>query len=453
MCFTLRSCAVRSSSAALALLIGARTFVEAVAFTALAAIGHVATAGRAPMPVLATFFLLFGVALLLVTLLREIGGQRRNGTIIVVALASAAAWGLSMPMKDPDGFAVLSRIVLFGILGEAYLWRLVSVSRGSTRWTDARNAVPFGAFAIAAAVLAPGPIDRTPFAGLALLAVAASGLSLSLARTTEELALARGTQGTMRTTSATSSLVVVGVVAMIAAALVPAVQDALGAFGGFLAPIAGRIFYLLVLPFAYLAGYLIELLRPLITNRRDQLLPFQFPQFGGDDEELLRQIEQSRPYVFGAVELLIAAVAAVIGLVLFERMLRERRLDLPDGVSLEREHAEGIGLRDTLRGLRPRRAARRERPRDDGTPAGALRLLYWRFLALAEKRGAGWRDTAETPAEHRERIVAIDASWRAAAPIVSAFEDLRYGEIDPDRSRVAHARDALRALEAPTRGS
>jgi hypothetical protein len=233
---------------------------------------------------------------------------------------------------------------------------------------------------------------------------------------------------------------------------VPTVQDALGVVGGFLAPIAGRIFYLLILPFAYLAGYLIEILRPLIANRPRDLQPFQFPQFAGE-EELLRQMEQTRPYVFGAVELLIVAVAVLIGIFLFERMLRERSLDLPEGVSLEREHASGIGLGDTLRGLRPRRAARRRRPHDDGTPAGALRVLYWRFLALAEKRGAGWRETAETPSEHRDRIVGAQPSWRAATPIVNAFEDLRYGEIDPDASTVARARDALRTLEAPTRGS
>jgi hypothetical protein len=440
------------ANGALALLIGARCFVEAVTFTALAAIGHLAAAGRDPMPTLPTFFLLFGAALLLVTFLREIGDQRRSATIIVVTLGAAAAWGLSLPMKDPDGFAVLSRIVIFGILGEAYLWRVVSVARGSTRWTDARNAVPFAAFAIALAVLVPGPVDRTPFAGLALLTVASSGLALSLARTTEELALARGTHGAMRTSSATSAMVVVGVVAILAAALVPSVQDALGAFGNFLAPVAGRIFYLLILPFALLAGYLIELLRPILSGRTPFIPPFQqtTPE---QDLELMRQIEQSRPYVFGVVELLIAAVAVLFGLVLLDRMLRERRLDLPDGVSLERESASGIGLLDTLRGLRPRRAPRRPRPRDDGTAAGSLRVLYWRFLALAEARGAGWRPEPETPAEHHSRISSAVPMWVGAEPIVRAFEDLRYGEEDPSPQTLARARDAYRALETQPRGS
>jgi len=440
------------ANGALALLIGARCFVEAVTFTALAAIGHLAAAGRDPMPTLPTFFMLFGAGLLLVTLLREIGGERRSATIIVITLAAAAAWGLSLPMKNPDGFAFLSRVVIFGMLGEAYLWRVVSVARGSTRWTDARNAVPLAAIAIAIAVLLPGPMDRTPFAGLALLTVAASGLALSLARTTEELALARGTQGTMRTSSATSAMVVVGVVAILAAALVPSVQDALGAFGSFLAPIAGRIFYLLILPFALLAGWLIEFLRPIIANRAPFIPPFQqiTPE---QDQELIRQIEQSRPYIFGAVELLIVAVAVLFGLVLLDRMLRERRLDLPEGVSLERESASGIGLMDTLRGLRPHRAARRSRPREDGTPAGSLRVLYWRFLALAEARGAGWRPEPETPGEHHSRITSATPIWADAAPIVRAFEDLRYGEEDPAPDTLERARVAYRTLETRPRGS
>ena len=439
-------------SGAIALLVGTRCFVEAVTFSALASIGHAAVSGRDPLPSLPTFFALFGAGLLLVMLLREIGSERRSATIVVVTLAAAAAWGLSLPMRNPDGFATLSRVVVFGLLGEAYLWRMVSIARGSTRWTDARNAVPVAGFAIAAAVLLPGPIDRTPFAALALLTVAASGLALSLARTTEELALARGTSGKMRTSSATSTLVVIGVAAILAAALVPSVQDALGAFGGFLAPIAGRIFYLLILPFALLAGWLIEFLRPLIGGQLPR--PPAFPQTTLEqDQELLRQMEQTRPYVFGAVELLIVAVAVIVGLVLFDRMLRERRLDLPEGVSLERESASGIGLRDMLRGLRPKRGARRARPRDDGTAAGALRLLYWRFLALAESRGAGWRAVAETPAEHEERVTSRGAGWNGATTIVRAFEELRYGELDPSADALERAREAYRGLENPTRGS
>jgi hypothetical protein len=94
---------------------------------------------------------------------------------------------------------------------------------------------------------------------------------------------------------------------------------------------------------------------------------------------------------------------------------------------------------------------RRRAPRDDGTPASALRLIYWRLLALADRVGPGWRAPAETPSEHQLRITGADPRWAAASPIVAAFEDLRYGERLPDLDTVARARDALRAVEAVVR--
>ena len=440
------------ASGAVALLVAARCFVEAVTFAALAAIAHAGTAGRGALPVLPTVLALFGAGLLLATILREAGTERRSATVLVLTLAASAAWGLSLPMNDPDGLAVLSRVVVFGILGEAFLWRVLTIARGALRWTDARNAAPVSAIAIAIAVIGPWNVDRDAFPALALLIVAVSGLALSLARTTEELALARGTGGGVRASTATGATVVLALVAIAAAALVPSAQDALSAFGTFVGPIAERVLYLLILPFAYLAGILFDMLRPLIKGQFPQLPQALFAQ-QADDPELLREIQAARPFVFGAFELVIVGIAALIALVLLERMLRERRLGLPIGVTLEREAAEGISLMDTLRSLRPRRRVRRSAPHDDGTRAAALRLLYWRFLALAEGRGAGWREESETPREHVARIGSADASWGAAVPIVAAFEDLRYGELDPDEATLGRARDSLRTLEARPRPS
>jgi hypothetical protein len=120
-------------------------------------------------------------------------------------------------------------------------------------------------------------------------------------------------------------------------------------------------------------------------------------------------------------------------------------------VQLERAAASGLTLGATLRSLFPRRLARRHAPRDDGTTSAALRIVYWRLLALAERAGQGWRIAAETPSEHQRRITAADPRWAAASPIVAAFEDLRYGEQSPDSRTVARAREALRAVEAAVR--
>ena len=434
-------------SGAVALLVAGRAFVEAVAFTALAAVAHAAVRARDPLAVPPTALALFGVALLLATVLRETGGERRSATLLVLTLAAGVAWGLSLPMDDPDGLATVSRVVLFGLLAEAYLWRVVSIARGAARWTDARNALVVAACAIALAVIVPGPIDRGPFAVLALLGVAAAGLALSLARSIEELALSRGA-GEMRASSATSAMVVLGLFAIVAAALTPDVGRALEALGAWLAPVAERVLYLIILPFAYVASFLVEALLPLLRGARFPQRPDLFRISPEEDAEMVRQIEAARPWVFGAMELVVVAIGVLVALVLLERMVRERRAALAEGVTLEREATGGMSLLDALRALRPAGRTRRRPPRDDGTPESVLRLAYWRFLQLAERRGAGWRAEPETPAEHQTRIASADPAWRAASPIVRAFEDLRYGEARPDPAVVAGVREALRGLEA-----
>src|SRR5438105_12665359 len=118
---------------------------------------------------------------------------------------------------------------------------------------------------------------------------------------------------------------------------------------------------------------------------------------------MLRNIERTRPLVVGGVEIVVVIVVLLVALVLFERAVRERRLTLPEGAQLERAAASGLTLGATLRSLFPRRAARRRAPPDDGTPAAALRIIYWRLLALAERAGPGWRAPPETPSEHARR--------------------------------------------------
>ena len=161
---------------------------------------------------------------------------------------------------------------------------------------------------------------------------------------------------------------------------------------------------------------------------------------------MLDALEQTRPFVFGAVELMVALFAVAFGIVLVDRLTRELRSALPEGATLERASASGMSLGNTLRGLLPRRARSRSRPRDDGSAAAAVRLLYWRFLELAEGAGAGWRAAAETPGEHQTRLRLTDARWSPAVVIVEAFERVRYGEEDPPAELVERARGALREL-------
>jgi hypothetical protein len=424
--------------------------MEAVAFACLLAIVHM-TGGLEALALTPTTLGIIGGTLVLVAALRETGSEARGTAVVTATLGAGLLLAVVLPTHPLDVVTWGGRIILFVILAEVYLWRVVSLARGAVRWSDARNAVPFGAVALALAAVAPVPVDRTPLVPLALIFVAASAVALSVARSAEELSLTTGKAGPARLSSANSVVFALGVGALIAALAAPLVDQALRDLGEALSPAFDELIFTLLLPLGYLAALMYAILEPLL-RRWSLFSPTPSQTTPGDNTELLREIERTRPLVVGGFEVIIFLVVILVALVLFERAVRERRLTLPDGAQLERTPASGgLSLGATLRSLFPRRGAQRRAPRDDGTPAAALRLIYWRLLALADRAGQGWRAAAETPAEHQRRITDADPRWAAATPIVVAFEDLRYGELVPDDATVVRARDALRAVEAAVR--
>jgi hypothetical protein len=437
----------RSSSRAFAALLVARAVMEAVAFACLLALAHM-SGGLEPLALTPTAFAILGATLVLIAALRETGSEARGTAVVGTTLGAGLLLAIVLPAHPLDVVTWGGRIIAFVIVAEVYLWRVVSLARGAVRWSDARNAVPFGAVALALAAVAP--VDRTPLVPLALIFVAASAIALSVARSAEELSLTTGTAGSARVSSANSVVFAVGVAALLAAVAAPVVDQVLRDLGQALAPGFEQLIFTLLLPIGYLAALLYALLEPLLRQWSFfRATPTQVQP--NDDLALLREIERTRPLVVGGFEIIIVIVLILVALVLLERTVRERRLTLPEGAELERAAASGLTLGATLRSLFPRRSAARRAPRDDGTPAAALRLIYWRLLALAERAGQGWRAAAETPSEHQRRITGADPRWAAASPIVVAFEDLRYGELVPDNATVARARDTLRAVEAAVR--
>jgi len=439
----------RSSSRAFAALLVARAVMEAVAFACLLALVHM-SGGIEPLGLTPTTLAIIGATLVLVAALRETGSEARGTAVVAATVGAGVLIAVVLPTHPLDVVSWAGRIIAFVIVAEIYLWRVVSLARGAVRWSDARNAVPFGAVALTLAAVAPIPVDRTPLVPLALIFVAASAVALSVARSAEELSLTTGKAGPARLSSANSVVFALGVAAFVAALAAPAVDQILRDLGEALSPGFDQLIFMLLLPIGYLAALVYAILEPLL-RRWSLFTPSPNQGQPGDDLAMLREIERTRPLVVGGFEIVILVVVILIALVLFERAVRERRLTLPEGAQLERAEASGLTLGATLRSLFPRRSVQRRAPRDDGTPAAALRLIYWRLLALADRAGRGWRAAAETPAEHQRRITAADARWAAASPIVAAFEDLRYGELAPDEGTVLRARDALRAVEAAVR--
>lgn len=423
--------------------------MEAIAFACVLALVQM-SGGREPLALTPTTLGLIGATLVLIAALRETGREARGSALLLATMGAGVLLAVLLPSHPLDLVMWAGRIIAFVIVAEIYLWRVVSLARGAVRWSDARNAVPFGAVALALAAVVPIPVDHTPLVPLALIFVAASAVALSVARSAEELSLTAGTAGQARLSSANSVVFAVGVAALLAALAAPAVDQVLRDLGEALGPAFDEVLFLLLLPLGYLAALVYALLEPLL-RRWSFFVPTPNAGTPSDDVALLREIERTRPLVVGGVEIIIVIVVIIVALVLLERTVRERRLTLPEGAELERTAASGLTLGATLRSLFPRRSDRRRPPRDDGTPAAALRLIYWRLLALADRAGQGWRATGETPSEHQIRLTGADPRWAAASPIIAAFEDLRYGELTPDLETVGRAREALRAMEAVVR--
>lgn len=443
------------SGRAVILIVAARCLSEAVTFAIAGAFVHAGTVGRAPVAIWPAAIGLFGVTLVLSAILRERGAVRQSATLAVIVIAAFVVWGLTQPARSADAFAVLSRIVGFAVAGELYLWRLLGIARGLQRWREVRNGALLALGMIVVASLVPGEIDRQGLPALALSVAVAGAVALSLARSTEELALfATHVRGAPTAGSATGTAFAIGVLAVLVALALPAAQRVLADVARVVGPPLGDLVFLLLLPIGYVAAYLVYFVVWLRdTFGLGEMLEIRTtppPGLTGDELARLREAEELRPYVFGALEIVVAIGAIIFALAIVARLVQERRAALPEGASLEREGVAGIGLRATLGSLLPKRAPARRGPTDDGTRAGAIRRLYWRLLELAERGGPGWRDAAETPAEHEVRLVGAGERWRAAAPLVRAFEEVRYGDREPEEHVVAEAREALRRVEAAT---
>ncbi|MDP9321647.1 MAG: DUF4129 domain-containing protein [Chloroflexota bacterium] len=439
-----------SAQTTIAALLVVRSIIEAVLFAAILAAAQIATIGDRAMPIVTVALALTAAGIVLASVLRDARADRQNTAIALGAMGAAAAVGLYYMPPHHDGLMILTRLVLFGIIGEAFVWRNLTVARSLARWSDARNAGFAAIGAVALVALLPGLMDRTGLLIAGLAATAATGIALSLARSAEELALAgREAYGDTGRTTASGTAILLAVLSVVGAIFAPFTGDLIRQAGDTVAPIIGNLLYGALLALGYVAEFFVTVIRSLFRGGTfPQLRPFA-PLTPEEEADAVRQIEATRPFVVGAVEIVIAAFALIVVIILVDRMTRERRQTLPEGATLDREAAAGEGIGAFIAGLLPRRAHRPRPPRDDGTPAGALRAMYWRYLVRSAASGVTWRAPGETPAEHHRRAVTRAPRHEAAAVLVRAFEDLRYGGRDPDTATLAAARRSLAALEEP----
>src|SRR5207302_2339476 len=203
-----------------------------------------------------------GTSLIIVAALRDTATERRGGAILVGTLLASLAVAYVLPTRQLDLVSWLGRLVLFAIVGEIFLWRMITLARGAIRWSDARNATPFAAAVLAVAAIAPLPIDRTPLAAFALLLVACAAISLALARALEELALAPRAHATTGLSPLTSVLFGLGVLAIVFALVAPYVEQLLQQGAATIAAAFDTLLFYALLPLGFLAACVLYLLEP-----------------------------------------------------------------------------------------------------------------------------------------------------------------------------------------------
>ncbi len=444
---------MRAERRAFVAILASRAWSVAVAFTAAAALLNTFIGGRSAVPIADTSLAVFGITLVLTAALRERGSVRQSAGLTAIAMAAPAGWAFLLAGPPPDVLAALTRIVAFAILGEAYLWRVVTAVRGLQRWREVRDDAALALGVIVIAALLPGPIDRGSLPFLALAVALTGAVAMSLARSAEELSLAGGDiEGRPVGSAAGGTALTVGVLAIVVAFALPTIEALLAR----VAPVAGAILETILLAVLLPLGYIAEAVIAVVLWLRDLIgqgrsVPLRLPVPPLTDEEIAAQaraLEATRPIFIGAIEVVLALVALAFAVALVMRIARERAAAVGEGVSVLREAVEGVGLAETLAGLFPQRRLRPRPPYDDGTARTRVVRLYWRLLDLAERDGPGRRDLAETPAEHEARLLGSGSRWRDASVVVRAFEDVRYGEREPDETHVAQALAALHSVEA-----
>src|SRR5205823_1715261 len=212
---------------------------------------------------------------------------------------------------------ILTRVVAFGILGEAFVWRNLTVARALVRWSDARTAGFTAIGAVAVIALLPGSIDRGGLVIAGLAATAATGIALSLSRSAEELSLAgREGHGDTGRSTASGTALLLAVLSVIGALVAPLAGELLRQAGESVAPIIGGLLYGVLLALGYVAEFFVKLIQSLSTG-------FRFPTIRPitslspeEEAEAIRQIEATRPYVIGVVEIVIAVVALLVLVIL-----------------------------------------------------------------------------------------------------------------------------------------
>lgn len=425
-------------------LLTVRAALEATPIATAALV--VSALGGAMLPLVPTWSAVAGLLLLATaSAVAPLGTRAANALALAVVLATGTLAAVSIGAAADLATALLRTVV--GLLfGGIALWRGQAMGPGLASWRATARAtlaalLAFSLGSILAAA-AGAAVDRAMLVAVGIVLAAVAVVGLSVARGTEEL-LTLDRRGTVRTRPTAAAAVVVAVAALAVATGFPLISAALAVVGAAAGPLVEQLLILLVTPFAYVAEALVRAALALLRDAHLPIIRFTPQQFvdAEAEAEYVREVSRQATlflrWVFGLV------TAAVVALLVL-RALSRRRAAMTGAGDVEREAIAGGSLRELVRRALLRRESRRPPPPRGSDPAARVRRAYWGLLALAERSGARWRASIETPREHLNSLPS--SPWRDARPLVAAFERARYGDrASTDDALVAE--DTLRRLE------
>ncbi len=212
--------------------------------------------------------------------------------------------------------------------------------------------------------------------------------------------------------------------------------------------------YVVVLPIAYVVGYIVVWLLTLLMNLVGEPPEQPEREFGAGDflSDLREQATSSEPSIWGdVIEWTVVVIIAMIALALlawgFRRIVRWRRID-DDGEreSIAEDVDPGLDMARLLFNLLPERFRRRRRmaglrlPDDEQNIVDVFRI-YFGMLNVAEERGFR-RGSNQTPNEHRSALARVFPG-RIARMATDAFNRACYGRRPASREHIEEMREVL----------
>lgn len=212
--------------------------------------------------------------------------------------------------------------------------------------------------------------------------------------------------------------------------------------------------YVVVLPIAYVVGYIVVWLLTLLMNLVGEPAEQPEREFGGGDflNDLREQATSSEPSIWGdVIEWSVVVILLLVVLALlawgFRRIVRWRRIE-DDGEreSVAEDVDPGLDMARLLFNLLPERFRRRRSatglrlPADEQDIVDVFRI-YFGMLGVAETKGFR-RPSNQTPNEYRSALSRVFPD-RIARMATAAFNRACYGRRPASRGQIEEMREVL----------